>query len=105
MYSTSRYTISSSQKYKGVEGEGFKRSNIFLLFGHIGPALGLEPVPGIINFTTKVEDIMDIKIINLGFSQIRMRVEKVFKDIIHAFITYGHIGTTIRTQEAIDFTI
>lgn len=48
---------------------------------------------------------MDIKIMNLGFSRIRMGVNKVFKDIIHAFITYGHIGTPIRNQEAIDFTI
>lgn len=39
---------------------------------------------------------------NLGFSRIRMGVNKVFKDIIHAFITYGHIGTPIRNQEAID---
>lgn len=42
---------------------------------------------------------------NLGLSRIRMGVYKVFKDIIHAFITYGHIGTPIRNQEAIDFTI
>lgn len=48
---------------------------------------------------------MDIKIMNLGFSRIRMGVNKVFKDIIHAFITYGHIGTPIQNQEAIDFTI
>lgn len=88
-----KHAFSSSQKYKGVEGESFQRFDIFLLYGHIGPALGLEHVPGIINFTTQVEDIMDIKIMNLGFSRIRMGVNKVFKDIIHAYITYGHIGT------------
>lgn len=100
-----KHAFSSSQKYKGVEGESFEIFDIFLLYGHIGPALGLEHVPGIINFTTQVVDIMDIKIMNLGFPRIRMGVNKVFKDIIHAFITYGHIGTPIRNQEAMDFTI
>lgn len=47
-----KHAFSSSQKYKGVEGESFERFDIFLLYGHIGPALGLEHVSGIINFTT-----------------------------------------------------
>lgn len=45
----------------------FSRFNTLLLYGHNGPALGLEPDPGVLNFTTLEKGFMDIIIMHIIF--------------------------------------
>lgn len=60
--------------------EKILRCNTFSLYGHIGHALGPEPLTQM-NFTIPAKGFMDLKKMHFSFSQIYMGiVKKIFQD-------------------------